>query len=266
MRKLEIQDDKLDVATKAALVGGEICREYFQQELSVENKDVSNLVTRADIESEAAIVKVIQEHFPDHHILAEENQKADLTAENLWIVDPLDGTNNFAHQVPHFAISIAFWKNGKPECGVIYNPVREDFYYAKKGQGAFSNEKKLSVCDSPSLDQCLIGCGFYYDRGEMMRATLRAVEACFEKNIHGIRRFGTASLDLIQVASGRYGGFFEYRLAPWDFAAGRLFVEEAGGRVTTCRQQELDLEQSTLLATNGLIHAELADIVERHHP
>ena len=264
--ELQIQDEYLEVAAQAALVGGAICEKYFEQKLQAESKDTSNLVTAADIESEQAIVDLIQSQFPGHNILAEENQKAAIESEDLWIVDPLDGTNNFAHQVPHFAVSIGYWKNGSPQCGVIYNPVRHDFYYAAKGQGAYSGQDRLEVSSAESMSECLIGCGFYYDRGEMMRSTLKAVEACFEKNIHGIRRFGTASLDLIQVASGRYGGFFEYRLAPWDFAAGRLFIEEAGGKITTCEGHELGLDQSTILATNGKVHDEMFDIVNRFLP
>lgn len=263
---LEIDDPILNVAVEAAQVGGAICRQYFEQELLVSDKDVGNLVTQADIESEAAIVATIQQHFPDHQVLGEENQKADLDADRLWIVDPLDGTNNFAHRIPHFAISIAYWERGEPTVGVIYNPVREDFYYARKGRGAYSRRSPLRVSQATQLSSCLIGCGFYYDRGEMMRATLRAIESCFEKNIHGIRRFGTASLDLVQVASGCYGGFFEYRLEPWDFAAGCLVIEEAGGRVTSCRGEPLSLQQNTILATNGRIHDELSEIVVRHHP
>ncbi|MEC9094032.1 MAG: inositol monophosphatase family protein [Planctomycetota bacterium] len=259
-------DRYLDVAMEAARVGGDICKEYFNQKIGFQNKAVSNLVTEADLHSEKAIVEVIRKEFPDHAILAEENQKGDVDSECLWVVDPLDGTNNFAHQIPHFAVSIGFWKKGKPHCGVIWNPVRDDLYCAKKNEGAYWGSQRLGVSRIATLSEALVGCGFYYDRGEMMRATLRAVEACFAKNIHGIRRFGTASLDLIQVASGRYGGFFEYRLAPWDFAAGRLFVEEAGGKVTTCKGDELTLKESTVLASNGHVHDELLDITRQYHP
>ena len=265
-KKLEIDDEYLNVAVRAAETGGKICLDYFDKNLGFQNKDVSNLVTEADIQSEKAIVEQIRECYPGHSILAEENHKADINSEFLWVVDPLDGTNNFAHQVPHFAVSIGFWRNGQPLCGVIWNPVRDDLYYAKKNEGAFCDGQRLEVSSAKHLSESLVGCGFYYDRGDMMRATLRAVETCFEKNIHGIRRFGTASLDLIQVACGRYGGFFEYRLAPWDFAAGRLFVEEAGGKVTTCRGRELTLGDSTVLASNGLVHDELLEIVGQHHP
>lgn len=268
---LRIEDERLDVAVRAALAGGQICQSYFNDKLTFESKDVSNLVTQADIESERKIVELIKQAFPDHAILAEENEKADLESPHLWIVDPLDGTNNFAHQVPHFAVSIAYWKDGQPECGVIFNPVRAELYYAQRTQGAYSysqhaTDTRLQTSSAKKMSDSLIGCGFYYDRGEMMRSTLRAVEACFVKNIHGIRRFGTASLDLIQVAAGRFGGYFEYRLAPWDFAAGRLMVEEAGGQITTCKGDVLSLDQSTILASNGVIHDELLEIVRHHHP
>lgn len=271
MADLKITNDFLDVAVEAAKVGGKICVDYFQQELQLEKKATSNLVTQADIESEQAIVEVIRKSFPDHAILAEEDHQGSIEAEHLWVVDPLDGTNNFAHQVPHFAVSIGYWHRGVPQAGVILNPIREELYYAVRGEGAYGtggylDHRRLAVNDGADLNECLIGCGFYYDRGAMMRATLRAVEQSFEANIHGIRRFGTASLDLIHVASGKYGGFFEYRLAPWDFAAGLLFVEEAGGKITTCSGGKLDLSESTILATNGHIHQQLLQIVKQHLP
>lgn len=268
---LKINDPILDVVIKAATAGGDVCKKFFAQDLKFENKDVSNLVTEADIQAEQAIVEVIRREFPTHDILAEENHTASTSSKHLWVVDPLDGTNNFAHQIPHFAVSIGYWRDGIPQAGVILNPIRDELYYAKSGagafgQGAYLSGERLVTNSETALDQSLVGCGFYYDRGEMMRATLRAVESCFERNIHGIRRFGTASLDLIHVASGKYGAFFEYRLAPWDFAAGRLFIEEAGGKITTCRGEVLGLNQSTILASNGHLHEELLELVQKFHP
>ena len=259
-------DPLLKTAIQAAEMGGEVCRSYFNREFALDHKAACNLVTAADIESEQVIIDALLKAFPDHAILAEETRQDSLQSPDLWIVDPLDGTNNFAHGIPHFSVSIAYWRQGRPECGVIYNPITGELYHAKRGQGAFLGERQLHVSQAAQLNEALVGCGFYYDRGKMMQATLQAIEACFFENVHGIRRFGTASLDLIQVASGRYGGFFEYQLAPWDFAAGRLFVEEAGGRITTCAGNELKLDQSTVLATNGQLHSQLAGIVQKFHP
>ena len=149
----------------------------------------------------------------------EEDLDGDIDAEHLWIIDPLDGTNNFAHRIPHFAVSVAYYHRGQPVVGAVLNPARDEIFTAVRGGGAFCNGEPVSVCDATSLDQALIGCGFYYDRGAMMRSTLAAVEDFFGHDIHGIRRFASA-LDLCQVGCGHFGGFFEYELSPWDFAAG----------------------------------------------
>jgi len=255
-------DDKrqlTEAAIRFAKSGGEVVMDYFRQEVTIRDKGAGNLVSDADLNSERTIVELITEAFPGHTVLAEE-QHSSATDENfLWIVDPLDGTNNFAHRIPHFSVSIAFYQDGEAQCGVVFNPARNDLYVASRGEGAYCNGQKIDVSNEASLDQTLIGTGFYYDRGEMMRKTLRSIEALFVRNIHGIRRFGTASLDLCSVASGEFGGYFEYYLAPWDFAAGRLIVEEAGGRVTDCEGNQLGTKPSSILATNGRLHEGLLE-------
>ena len=258
--------DELNVAKQAARAGGEIVARYFREGVTIRTKESYNLVSDADLESEQAIGRVIKQAFPDHEVLGEELHSADTEAEHLWIVDPLDGTNNFAHQIPHFAISVAYYRNGEPVCGVIYNPVRGDWYEAVRGEGAFHNGTPARVANHQRLDEALISVGFYYDRGAMMEATLAAVRDLFFKQIHGIRRFGTASLDLSQVGSGLFGAFFEYELSPWDFAAGRLFVEEAGGKVTTCEGEPLPIAKTTLLASNGDLHEAVLEVVREHLP
>jgi myo-inositol-1(or 4)-monophosphatase len=257
---------ELDVAREAARRGAEIVCRHHRDGVTMRSKGVSDLVSDADTESEEAIVEVIRRAFPDHAILAEESHRGDAGAEHLWIVDPLDGTTNFAHRIPHFAVSIAYYRAGRAECGVVHNPVRGDWYLAVRGRGAFHDGSPIYVDPSAGLNDVLVGVGFYYDRGAMMEATLAAIHELFGRSIHGIRRFGTASLDLCQVATGVYGAFFEYELSPWDFAAGRLIVEEAGGRVTTCRGDDLPLARSTLLASNGHLHEAMLEIVGRHAP
>jgi myo-inositol-1(or 4)-monophosphatase len=150
--------------------------------------------------------------------------------------------------------------------GAILNPARDEMFTAVRGGGAYRNGKRMHVCDSTTLCKTLIGCGFYYDRGEMMRRTLAAIEEFFGREIHGIRRFGTAALDLCSVGCGYYGGYFEYLLSPWDFAAGVLFVEEAGGRVTDARGNPLPIEKSSIAASNGKLHDLVVEITSRHHP
>lgn len=256
----------MDVALAAAQAGGDVVARCFREGTIIRSKDVSNLVSDADLESERTIADVIRRTFPDHAILGEESLRGDVQAEHLWVVDPLDGTNNFAHQIPHFAVSIAYVHCGRAECGVIYNPVRGDWYTVLRGQGASHDGRPARVTSSRQLSEVLIGVGFYYDRGAMMEGTLMALRDLFRRQIHGIRRFGTASLDLCHVGVGMYGAFFEYQLSPWDFAAGRLFVEEAGGRVTTCRGEEPPLGKTSLLASNGPLHESVLEIVRTHIP
>lgn len=263
---------ELEVAEEAARAGGAVALHYFRAGIAMRSKDVANLVSDADIEAERAIVAVIRKAFPGHEVLGEETHVGDTTARDLWIVDPIDGTNNFAHRIPHFAVSVAYWRDGRPECGVIYNPAREDWFTVVRGQGAYQSiegqreGERARVGAQARLDEVLVGVGFYYDRGLMMEATLDAIRALKRKNIHGIRRCGTASLDLCMVGMGMYGAYFEYELSPWDFAAGALFVEEAGGRVTTARGAPLPLARTSVLASNGLLHEPMLEIVRTHHP
>jgi myo-inositol-1(or 4)-monophosphatase len=254
---------ELQVAIDAARAGGEVLSRYFREGVTKRMKGACDFVTDADVESEQVIVNYLREKFPDHAVMGEEEHRADVHAEQLWIVDPLDGTTNFAHGIPHFAVSIAYVERGVPMAGVVYNPSRDDWYTVARGRGAFANDKQTHVSDHRQLSDVIMGVGFYYDRGAMMRDTLQAIDKLFQQQIHGIRRFGTAAIDLCMVGMGQFGGFFEYELSPWDFAAGALFVEEAGGRVTTCDNQPLPLAKSSLLASNGHLHESVLNIVRR---
>ena len=255
------------IAEEAARAGGAVAARYFREGVTMRSKDVANLVSDADIEAEYAIAGVIKKAFPSHIILGEEaHQAGDATAEHLWIIDPIDGTNNFAHQIPHFAVSVAYYHAGVAQCGVIFNPIRDEWHSAARGQGAFHDGRQVHVDDATRLDEVIVGVGFYYDRGAMMEATLEAIGELKRKQIHGIRRFGTASLDLCMVGLGRYGAYFEYQLSPWDFAAGRLFVEEAGGKVTDARGGELPIGKSSILATNGHLHEAMLEVTRPRHP
>ncbi|MCG8653912.1 MAG: inositol monophosphatase [Pirellulales bacterium] len=265
-------DRLLASAVAAARLGGDILMRYFRDGVEMRDKTDSggktyDLVSDADIESEQAVANFLRQTFPDHELLGEESLSGGSPdAEHLWIIDPLDGTNNFAHHLPHFAVSIAYYHRGQATVGVVFNPARNDCFTAMTGQGAFHNDQPVHVSDAGTLASTLIGCGFYYDRGNMMRSTLAAIEEFFGGDIHGIRRFGTAALDLCQVGCGQFGGFFEYQLSAWDFAAGRLFVEEAGGKVTNGKGDRLPLEKTSVVASNGKLHDLMIDITARHHP
>jgi myo-inositol-1(or 4)-monophosphatase len=255
------------VAEEAARAGGEVVARYYREGALMRAKAVSNLVSDADLEAERAVSEVIRRSFPGHEILAEETERGDVSAEHLWVVDPLDGTSNFAHKIPQFAVSVAYFRGGVAQCGVVYNPVRDEWHTATRGGGARFNGEPVNVSREASLGEAMIGVGFYYDRGAMMEATLRAVgELKRDHHIHGIRRFGAASLDLCMVGLGMLGAYFEFELSPWDFGAGRLFVEEAGGRVTTARNEPLSLRRSSILASNGRLHDAMLAVVGKYHP
>lgn len=257
---------ELHVAEEAARDAAEVLRDHFRRGVAIRSKGVANFVTDADLEAERAVVDVIRKYRPDHVVMAEETERGDPNAEHLWVVDPLDATHNFAHQVPHFSVSIAYYRQGRAEVGVVVDPLSDDWYRAVRGQGAFLNGQPVRVGDQERLDQTMLACGFPYDRDALMESTLSAMGDLIRAEIHGIRRMGCASLDLCWVGLGRFAGFFEYLLSPWDYAAGRLFVEEAGGTVTDGRGEPLGLGKSSVLATNGKIHDAMLAIVARHHP
>ena len=265
----------LEVAIEAAQVGAKVTLGYFEalsagdvtQKASAGGEaGGANLVTVADLESEKAIVACIQCHFPDHEFLGEEAHTAAANADHLWIIDPLDGTNNFAHGIAQFGVSVAYYQNGNPVCGAVINPATGDLFSAAVGQGAFRNGKRVSVNQHAALDQTIVCTGFYYDRGELMRSTLAAIEHLFGTGIHGIRRFGAASLDLCAVGAGQLGAYFEFTLSPWDFAAAAIFVHEAGGKATDCRGNPLTLTKTSLLSTNRRLHPDMMDALESFIP
>ncbi|MCH2177783.1 MAG: inositol monophosphatase [Mariniblastus sp.] len=261
---------ELEVAILAAQSAGEIIGCYFRKDFETNTKShpegTEGLVTQADIAAEQSIIRIIQEAFPDHAIMAEESAQSPDDSEHLWVVDPLDGTNNFAHGIPHFAVSIAYCYQRQPICGVVYDPIRNDWFVAEQGRGAWHNRKQVQVNSQHSLAETMVAVGFYYDRDEMMRTTLSAISDFFGQGIHGIRRMGAAALDIIHVGTGQYGVYFEYTLSPWDFAAAWIFLLEAGGQITDGKGNELCLKRSSVLATNRLLFSEALPIVLGNHP
>jgi len=255
----------LETAMKSVVQGAKLLRERFQTTLTIETKGLANFVTEADLGSERLIVESIRASYPEHAIISEESHSDRADAKELWIIDPLDGTSNFMHGIPHFAVSIGFYRDGQPELGIVCNPIRDDWYIAVRGQGAWHNGVRQKVDSAERIDAAMICCGFYYDRDRMMQATLDTIGDFFRNNIHGMRRFGAAALDLCNVGCGQYGLFFEYRLHPWDFAAGQLFLQEAGGRATDCSGGKLPLDQpSSICATNGYLHRQSLEIIAPH--
>lgn len=250
----------LEIATEAALAAGGILQEYWGNLSQVEEKGRSgDLVTNADRASEAVILEIIQRHFPNHSILAEESgQLGQTQAEYLWAIDPLDGTTNYAHQYPIYAVSIALLINGIPEVGVVYNPAREELFRGAKGIGATCNRRPIRVSTTSTLPESLLVTGFAYDRRETKDNNY--AEFCYLTHLtQGVRRSGSAALDLTDVASGRVDGYWERGLSPWDMAAGMVLVEEAGGTITAYDGQRVSLEKGRIVATNQVLHHHLLE-------
>lgn len=254
----------LDIATEAALAGGAVLQSYWGKLENVQEKGrPGDLLTEADKASEEQVLAVIRRHFPDHAILAEESGKLESgrsgqqSAEFLWAIDPLDGTTNYAHQYPFFAVSVGLLIQGMPQVGVIFDPFHQDLFRAAKGLGATRNRQPIHVSQTDHLSQSLLVTGFAYDRRETVDNNY--AEFCHLTHLtQGVRRGGAASIDLAYVACGRLDGFWERGLSPWDMAAGVILVEEAGGKVTAYDGSPFNIESGRILATNNRIHDALS--------
>jgi len=247
---------------KAALEAGKLLMDKFESGLRVEFKGKYDLVTEADRQAEALIIKLIRERYPDHDFLAEEGDYPETGSDYRWIIDPLDGTTNYAHGFPWFAVSIALEVKGRLELGVVYNPYVGDFYVAERGSGAFLNERRLKVSTIDTLERSLLATGFAYDH-KKCKANNYDYFTRFQKEAQACRRPGAASLDLASVAAGRFDGFWELKLKPWDLAAGILLIEEAGGLVSNFDGLPMTLESQECMASNRLIHEEMQAILHR---
>jgi myo-inositol-1(or 4)-monophosphatase len=249
------------VAIDAARAAGHLLRDHFQKPRHIAYKGgPTDLVTEMDARAEALIVDRLQRAFPDDAVLAEERGAAAGRSGRRWLIDPLDGTTNYAHGLPIFAVSIALEQEGRVAVGVAYDPSREELYMAERGAGATLNGAPLAVSATPTLDESLLVTGFPYDIREAPDTNLPEY-AAFAVRSRAVRRLGSAVLDLAYVAAGRFDGYWELRLGPWDVAAGALLVQEASGRVTDLRGGPLDLDTPQVVASNGLIHAELLGVL-----
>jgi len=254
--------DFRSVAVAAARQAGKIIADAYRTDFRVEFKQGrhTNLVTDVDRRSERAIVETLLAAFPDHRILAEESGNHQHGASPYrWVVDPLDGTTNFAHGYPAFCVSIGLEMEGHSVLGVVYDPLRRELFEAEAGRGASLNGERIHVSKVASLDTALLITGFAYDRENRQRNLVHFSRFILES--HGIRRTGSAALDLCYVAAGRADGFWELKLAPWDVAAGSLIVTEAGGRITDFAGRPFKADGAETLATNGLIHPEMVEVL-----
>jgi len=249
-------EKEAEAAGKAAGEAGRILLNFFGKNPATRKKGEIDLVTDADLRSEEAVVRILRNRFPKDAVLAEESGESRPLAERVWIVDPLDGTTNFAHSFPFFAVSIGLQVEGEIVVGVVFNPVLNERYEAVRGKGSYLNGTRLAVSGVTTLQDSLLATGFPYTIHEDPDRVLRNFRKLITK-AQGVRRPGAAALDLCLVAAGVFDGFWEEGLKPWDTAAGVVIVEEAGGKLTTYEGTPFAPHEKTVVASNSLIHEPL---------
>jgi len=252
----------LEVAKAAAVKAGNILRERINGSREITYKGEINLVTEMDRLSEKMVVETILGAFPDHGVLAEEEAQIENSSGFLWIIDPLDGTTNYAHGYPSFSVSIGLESSGDVIVGVVYDPMRDELFSAARGQGAFLNGDPIAVSRTDVLIRSLLATGFPYDRSASKENNLNYFNALIMAS-QEIRRSGSASLDLCALAAGRLDGYWELKLQPWDVAAGSLIVQEAGGVLTDFSGKRSSIRDNEILASNGRIHGQILEIIDR---
>jgi myo-inositol-1(or 4)-monophosphatase len=251
----------INAALRAAMTAGAILRDNINGVRDIFYKGDINLVTEMDRRSENIIVELLRDDFPDHGIIAEEGTEIKGVSGYTWLIDPLDGTTNYAHGYPCFSVSIALMRQDELIVGVVYDPMRGELFSAQKGSGALLNGKSIKVSRVDSLIKSLLATGFPYDRKESEKNNLGNFRGLLMAS-QEVRRDGSAALDLCYVAAGRFDGFWELKLKPWDTAAGSLIVQEAGGKVTDLSENGFDTSDGDILASNGLIHAQMAAVLK----
>jgi myo-inositol-1(or 4)-monophosphatase len=242
---------------RATEAGARVMAEFFQGSFKISNKEgINNLVTEADHASEKAIFEVIKKEFPDHYILSEEAGEIVMDSDYKWIIDPIDGTVNFAHGIPICCVSIGIEFKGEMIFGAVFNPFNKEFFFAQKGFGASLNDKKIRVSEEARVISSCLVTGFPYTYLDLPNGPLEVFARMIRKGVP-VRRLGSAAMDLCWVAAGRFDGFYEHKLQAWDSAAGFLIVQEAGGRVSDFKGDPYSLYQPHIVASNGKIHEEL---------
>ncbi len=248
------------VATRAARHAGEVLRSFHGNLKDIQKKGAIDLVTEADIASEKVIIETVRAAFPEHGILAEESGETRGDQRFQWIIDPLDGTTNFSHQLDLFSVSIAFALEGELQVGVVFNPMSGELFEAAAGQGATLNGRTIKASDKKEMTESLLVTGFPYNFKEMMPSLMARFGKCLSAS-QGVRRLGSAALDLCFVACGRFDGFWEENLNPWDTAAGVLVLREAGGKATDFTGRSFCVNMKEILATNSRLHEQMLSLV-----
>jgi len=264
MDELKMKDELFGLAVKAAKSAAEITLNYFNKNIEIGHKGNldNDLVTEVDKKSEKCIIDMIKSQYPEHIILAEESGLTGDSSNVKWVIDPLDGTVNYAHRIPIFSVSIGVEVNGEIVVGVVIDPSRNELFTAKKGEGAFLNGKRISVSNSTELSKSMIVTGFPYNVKENPYNCIDIFKN-FLLSSRALRRLGSAALDAAWVAAGRFDGFYEVKLQPWDSAAGSLLVTEAGGKATNFLRDDFSIYEKSTLFTNGKIHNQMLELLKR---
>lgn len=257
---MENKSELLQFAIELAKKSGKILLEYYEKDgLNMKSKGYNNLVTEADTAAENLIVEEIKKKYPDNSILAEESGIYETHGSHRWIIDPLDGTSNFSHSLPIFAVSIGLEINGEIVLGVVFTPRINEIFYAEKSKGAWMNDKPIHVSLKEDYENSMFSTGFPYEK-ELRKGALVSFNNVTAAG-HQIRRLGAASVDLCYVACGRLDAFWELSLAPWDMAAGKLIVEEAGGKITKADGSPFEITSKSIAASNGKMHPRLLELL-----
>jgi myo-inositol-1(or 4)-monophosphatase len=240
---------------------GDVLLKYYQKKLTISRKEGAGIVTQADAKAEEYLLRKIFKKFPQSAVITEETGHHGQGDELLWILDPLDGTTNYAHGFPWFCVSIGLHVQGQPKAGLIYQPLTKECFYAEKSKGAFLNGRRLKVSKTRDLRDALLGTGFYYTTGKPLAEEIEIFKRVQDKAL-GVRRPGSAALDLAYVASGRYDGFWERGLSSWDVAAGFLLVTEAGGQISSYQGRAVTAFDKEAVATNGLLQSAVLELIQ----
>ena len=257
----------LNTAKKAALEAGKILKQHFRKisASDIREKIKNDYLTFVDEQAEKKILEIIQNRYPEHSILAEESGKQNKNHSHCWIIDPLDGTKNYINGIPVFAVSIALQIKNEIVVSVVLDVMQNDVYFAEKNQGAYQNDKIISVSNEENIDKSLLATGFPFKNKNMLEPYMNCFKDIFY-HCSGARRMGSAAIDLAYVASGHFEAFWEMGLNPWDMAGGELVITEAGGKVTDFWNESNHLSNSFILASNNKIHEILLKIISKHFP
>jgi len=247
---------------RAIHAGADVLKHYFQGTFEIKSKSsLNDLVTEVDKKAEDAIIEVIKSVFPEHFILSEEAGEMSSASNYKWIIDPIDGTVNFAHGIPICCVSIGLEKDGQMIAGAVFNPFMNELFFAERGKGAFLNNRPLKVSTNPNMESACLVTGFPYRWVDVGADPISVFERFIRLGLP-VRRLGSAAIDLCWVAAGRFDGFWEYNLNPWDIAAGYLIIEEAGGRISNFNGDAYNIYDKQTLATNGQIHEQMLEIIK----